>query len=95
VEVLKAFITDLHGRGLSQRTLRRHLDSAWAIGGGVVRGFNLEPERRSLDPVALLLDAVVGGEAPLLHGATEREQAETDATARKLEWFLETRQGRK
>jgi len=37
----------------------------------------------------LLLDAVALGEAPLLYRATEQEQAETDATARKLLRFLE------
>ena len=94
VDVLREFIRDLHARGLAKKTLRRHLDSAWAIGGEVVRGFNFEPERRSLDPVTLLLDAVMCGEAPLLHGATEQEQKETDVTARKLEKFLEVRRGR-
>ena len=95
VVVLRKFIRDLHSRGLSKKTLRRHLDSAWAIGGEVVRGFNHEPERRSLDPLPLLLDAVAGGLAPLLYRASEGEQAETDVTARKLERFLEARQGRK
>ena len=36
VDLLKAFVRDLHERGLSHKTIRRHLDNAWSIGGEVI-----------------------------------------------------------
>ncbi len=85
---LRPFITYLIGKGLSAKTVRRHLDYLWAIGGEVVRRFNHQPELRHASARQLLLDAVDIGEAPLLPHATEAEQRAADATARKLLKFL-------
>lgn len=89
---LRPFITHLIEDGLSAKTVRRHLDNLWAIGGEVVRRFNFEPELRHESPRKLLLDAVDIGEAPLLPQATEAEQRSADATARKLLKFLLTKE---
>lgn len=85
---LRPFIPYLIGEGLSAKTVRRHLDNLWAIGGEVVRRFNHQPELRHASARQLLLDAVDMGEAPLLRHATEAEQREVDTTARKLLKFL-------
>ncbi len=85
---LRPFITYLIDEGLSAKTVRRHLDNLWAIGGEVVRRFNHEPELRHASAHQLLLDATEMGEAPLLPHATEAEQRVADATARKLLKFL-------
>jgi len=87
---LRPFIMHLIEEGLSAKTVRRHLDNLWAIGGEVVRRFNFEPELRHESARQLLLDAVEIGEAPLLPQATEAEQRSADATARKLLKFLLT-----
>ena len=85
---LRPFIMHLIEAGLSAKTVKRHLDYLWAIGGEVVRRFNFEPERRQESARKLLFDAVDIGEAPLLRHATEAEQRSADATARKLLKFL-------
>jgi hypothetical protein len=85
---LRPFIMHLIDRGLAAKTVRRHLDNLWAIGGEVIRRFNFEPELRQESARRLLLDAVDFGEAPLLPHATEAGQHSADATARKLFKFL-------
>jgi hypothetical protein len=85
---LRPFIANLIAEGLSAKTVRRHLDNLWVIGGEVVRKFNDEPKLRHVPARRLLLDAVGFGEAPLLSHATEAGQRSADATARKLRKFL-------
>ncbi len=88
VAEFRPFIEHLVDKGLTARTIRRHVDYLWAIGGEIVRQFNDEPSLRRRTARQLLLDAVDPGDAPLLRGATEAEQRSADATARKLLQFL-------
>ena len=89
VAELRPFIDHLVDQGLVTRTLRRHLNYLWAIGGEIVRQFNDEPSLRRRPARQLLLDAIDAGDAPLLRDATEAEQRSADATARKLLRFLQ------
>jgi hypothetical protein len=88
VAELRPFVEHLVEDGLAARTIRRHVDYLWAIGGEVVRQFNYDPSLRGRPARQLLLDAIDAGEAPLLRDATEAEQRSADATARKLFHFL-------
>jgi hypothetical protein len=88
IVLLRPFLCHLHGQNLSPRTLRRHLDNLWLIGGETIRRIDYDPALRRKPPMQLLLDAVAGGEAPLVHDLTEAEQATLDVTARKLRRFL-------
>lgn len=85
---MRAFLMHLHARGLSRTSLRRHVHHLWAIGGEILREVNDEPRLRRRPPAQLLLDAIAGGEAPVVYGATEAEQRPIDATARQLLRFL-------
>lgn len=87
VTEVRPFIAHLIEDGLPPKTVRRHLDNLWAIGGEIIREFNDEPALRRRSARKLLLDAIDAGEAPLLH-ATEADQRSADATARKLLRFL-------
>lgn len=86
--MMRPFMAHLHGEKLSPRTLRRHLDNLWLIGGEIVRQLNDDPPLRTKPIADLLLDAVAAGEAPWVDDLTEAEQAALDATARKLFHFL-------
>jgi len=88
VAELRPFIRHLYKRGLSPRTIRRHLDNTWVIGGEIIRIVVEEPKRRKTHPRQLLLDAIDLAEAPLARGASEQEQRSFDATARRLLRFL-------
>ncbi len=85
---LQLFMTHLQHQGLSSRTLRRHLDNLWLIGGEIIRRLHDDPARRDNPPHALLLEAIADGEAPLVRDLTEEQQAALDATARKLLKFV-------
>lgn len=88
VAELRPFIRYLAQSGLTARTVRRHLDNTWVIGGEIIRQVDWEPKLRDERPRKLLLDAIDIGEAPLVHDYSEEEQRSLDATARKLLRFL-------
>ncbi len=88
VAELRPFIVQLVEQDLSAKTVRRHLDNLWVIGGEIVRSFNDEPKLRHEPTRQLLLKTVEIAEAPLLQHATEAQQRSADATARKLLKFL-------
>ena len=56
--MMRPFMAHLHGEKLSPRTLRRHLDNLWLIGGEIVRQLNDDPPLRTKPIADLLLDAV-------------------------------------
>lgn len=87
VSLLEGFIRDLHAKGRAHKTIRRHLDNAWSIGGEIIRGFFVAPEERRLCARELLL-AATDGEAPLIRNATQAEQESADATARRIHAYL-------
>ena len=86
---MKPFVKHLRQIGLAEKTIKRHLDNLWAIGGEIVRSFDYEPEKRKRSPRELLWEAVESGDAPLVWGADEAEQELIDVTARKLKKFME------
>jgi hypothetical protein len=92
VAEFRPFVAHLLALGLVPKTVRRHVDSLWVIGGEVIRRLNDEPALRKTNPRELLLDTVAGGEAPLAPHASEAEQRTFDATARRLLRFLTSRQ---
>jgi hypothetical protein len=88
VEELRPFVASLHNKHLSSKTLRRHLDNLWVIGGEIIRKVNEYPSLRQSHPRCLLLDAVAYGHAPLVRDASETQQESCDSTARRLLAFL-------
>jgi len=86
---IKPFVEYLQRSGLTRKTVKRHLDNLWAIGGEIVRSINEEPEKRKRPPREVLFEAIEIGEAPLCRDASEAEQRSLDATARKLKKFME------
>ncbi len=88
VAVLRPFMRHLQQKKLSPRTLRRHLDNLWLIGGETIRQLHDDSALRTKRASQLLLHAIAGGEAPLVHDLTGAEQTALDTTARKLLRFL-------
>ena len=88
VAALQLFMTHLQHQGLSSRTLRRHLDNLWLIGGEIIRQLDYDPTLRDKPTHALLLEAIQDGDARLVRDLTEEQQAALDATARKLLKFV-------
>ena len=88
VEKMQPFIIHLLDQGLSRKTVRRHLDNLWCIGGEIIRDVNYDDSLRRKQPGELLLRSIELGQAPLLNDFDETQQRSCDATARKLLRFL-------
>ena len=88
IDAMRPFIMDLILRGLAKRTMRKHMDNLWLLGGEIIRSvsihddYNTPPEvilRRSVDEIGGLC---------CRHLNSEAQEKSYDATCRKLHKFL-------
>jgi hypothetical protein len=88
----KPFLRHLLDLGLSGKTLRRHRDHLWLLGGELIRSLHEAPRLRRRPIDQLVLAAVDEDGGPLIrHDASEAQQRSFDATCRKLYRFLNER----
>ena len=78
VACFRPFIEHLASSSLSSKTIRRHVDNLWILGGEIIRDLNCTPS---------LSEAVHADGGPLIHNGSEEEHS-LDATCRKLHRFL-------
>lgn len=89
--VLEPFIQHLLNQGLSRRTIKRHIDNLWALGGEIISNVNSDPSQRKQSARILVMDAVEDEGGPLLGSAFGLdEQQSFDTTCRKLNRFLKS-----
>ena len=88
VEALKPFLIDLLAQGLARKTLVRHRDNIWLLGGEMIRRRYDDPDCAKL-PLNELLTALIEEDGGPLIGSSisESEQDSFDATCRKLYRF--------
>jgi hypothetical protein len=89
VAAFRSFLVHLVGLQLSRKTLRKHVDNLWLLGGELIRDVNTTPALRKRPIAALLFAAVEEGGPLLYHGNSEAEQRSFDITCRTLRRFLE------
>jgi hypothetical protein len=85
---LRPFIEHLASSTLSAKTIRRHVDNLWLLGGEIIRDLHFDPSLRKRPAHRLLRDAVHQYGGPLVHNGSEDEQRSFDSTCRKLHRFL-------
>jgi hypothetical protein len=78
----------LTSSSLSPKTIRRHVDNLWTLGGEIIRDLNHTPSRRKVAANKLLRDAVHTDGGPLIYNGSEEEQRSFDSTCRRLHRFL-------
>ena len=88
VVCFRPFIEHLAASSLSPKTIRRHVDNLWLLGGEIIRELNYTPARRKVAAQKLLRDVVGADGGPLIYNGSEEEQRSLDATCRKLHRFL-------
>jgi len=81
------FIEHLACSGLSPKTIRRHIDNLWLLGGEIIRDLNFDPSLRKVPADRLVAKVVHEDGGPLLYNGSEEEQRSFDATCRKLHRF--------
>jgi len=85
---LRPFIEHLASSTLSPKTIRRHVDNLWVLGGEIIRDLHYNPSLRKLAGDRLLRGAVHEDGGPLVHNGSEEEQSSFDSTSRKLHSFF-------
>jgi hypothetical protein len=89
VTVLTPFIEHLIKQGLTKRTLKRHVDNLWALGGEIITGINWDESLRKLPARDLVINAIDEEGGPLLRNPLDPEdQKPFDSTCKKLYKFL-------
>jgi hypothetical protein len=84
----RPFIKQLASSSLSPKTIRKHVDNLWLLGGEIIRDLNDDPVLRKVTADRLLRDAVHADGGPLIHNGEEATQRSFDSTCRKLHRFL-------
>ena len=84
----RPFIESLASAGLSPKTIRRHVDNLWVVGGEIIRDLHDDPSLRKKTAEQLLRAAVHDDGGPLLYHGSEEQQRSVDSTCRKLYRFL-------
>jgi hypothetical protein len=75
VACLRPFIEHLASSSLSPKTIRRHVDNLWILGGEIIRDLNYTPSLRKVAAQRLLRDAVHADGGPLF--TTARKSSNT------------------
>jgi hypothetical protein len=88
VACFRVFIQHLASSSLSRKTIRRHVDNLWLLGGEIIRDLNQTPSMRRVAVEGLLRDLIHEDGGPLIHNGSEEEQRSFDSTCRKLHRFL-------
>jgi hypothetical protein len=88
VVCFRPFIEHLAASSLSPKTIRRHVDNLWLLGGEMIRDLNYTPALRKVPAQKLLRDVVGADGGPLIYNGSEEEQRSLDSACRKLYRFL-------
>jgi hypothetical protein len=84
----RPFIAHLASSSLSRKTIQKHVDNLWLLGGEIIRDLNDDPRLRNVAADRLLRDVVHGDGGPLVHHDSEEAQQSFDSTCRRLHRFL-------
>jgi hypothetical protein len=83
------FLDHLVASDLSPKTIQKHVDNLWALGGEIIRDLNETPSLRKQPVEKTILNLIDDEGGPLLYGSdSEDQQNSFDSTCRKLRRFL-------
>jgi hypothetical protein len=89
VACFRPFLEDLVTSDLSPKTIQKHIDNLWALGGEIIRDLNETPSLRRKNIQPILDDRINDEAGPLLYGVdSEEQQRSFDSACRKLHRFL-------
>jgi hypothetical protein len=85
--LFRPFLESLAASDLSPKTIQKHVDNMWALGGEFIRDLHDDPSMRKRPVDQALLRMIEYG-GPLLYHGGEDQQRSFDSTCRKLRRFL-------
>ena len=89
VACFRPFLEYLAASDLSPKTIQKHVDNMWALGGEFIRDLNYDPSLRKR-PVEQQLFKMIEEGGPLLYHGGEDQQRSFDSTCRQFRRFLST-----
>jgi hypothetical protein len=86
----RPFLEALVTSDLSPKTIQRHVDNVWALGGEIIRDLNENPSLRKKSIEQILYDRIDDEGGPLVYALESEEslQRSFDSTCRILHRFL-------
>lgn len=89
MEIFRPFLLHLLGLQLSGKTLRKHRDNLWLLGGEIISDLQTKPQLRKW-PITQVVSAAIDDDGgPLISNSpSEDQQRSFDSTCRKLYRFL-------
>ena len=88
VQCFTPFLPHLAGSGLRKKTVKKHVDNLWVLGGEIIRDLQETPKLRK-KPVSGIINTLLENDGPLLyHRDSEQQQRSFESTCRKLRRFL-------
>ena len=90
VACFRPFLEVLVASDLSFKTIQRHVDNLWALGGEIIRDLNENPSLKRKSIEQILNDRIDDEGGPLVYAMESEEalQCSFDSTCRKLHRFL-------
>src|SRR6266704_5061218 len=94
VACFRPFIEHLASSSLTRKTIRKHIDNLWILGGEIIRDLNETPSLRKKNVEHILSEVIDDEGGPLIHNCdSEEQQRSFDSTCRKFRRFLQQRSG--
>jgi hypothetical protein len=88
--IFRPFIEDLLLKGYKDKTIKRHIDNLWLLGGELIRMINMDSHLRDTDAINLILDNIgTDGGPHCRHLDTDEEFRSYDSTCRKFFQFIQ------
>jgi hypothetical protein len=90
VACFRPFLEELVVSDLSPKTIQKHVDNLWALGGEIIRGLHDDPSLRKKSTEQILADRIDDEGGPLIYAmeSEEQQQRSFDSTCKKLHRFL-------
>lgn len=88
VAYFRPFLEHLVRLDLSRKTIHKHADNLWILGGEIIRDLNQTPSLRKVPVEDLVFDVLKEGGPLLYHADSEEQQRSFESTCRKFHRFL-------
>jgi len=91
VAYFRPFLEHLIDLGLSRKTIRKHVDNLWVLGGEMIRDLHETPSLRRVPIETLVFQVIQDGGPILYHNDSEEQERSFESTCSKFRRFLEGR----
>jgi hypothetical protein len=90
IACFRPFLEELVATDLSPKTIQKHVDNLWALGGEIIRDLHADPSLRRKTIAQVLASRIDEEGGPLVYAmeSEEGQQRSFDSTCKKLHRFL-------